>query len=174
MPSEVNSPTVRAAIYVRVSSDLLSPASIDDQLRVCAERAAKEGWEVVESYIDQGIPGTSLSRRGILKLLEDAARTFDIILTESLDRLSRDQEDLATSTSACASGAGGSSPWPKARQTSCTSAQGDHGRALPQRPGRSPGTLHDPSPTIALVTDHEIHPQACPCPGPGRPRGREV
>ena len=121
MPSEVNSPAVRAALYARVSSDLQSPASIDDQLRVCAERAAKEGWEVVESYIDQGIPGTSLSRRGIQKLLEDAARTFDIILTESLDRLSRDQEDLATSISACASGAGGSSPWPKARQTSCTS-----------------------------------------------------
>ena len=67
MPSEVNSPIIRAALYARVSSDLQSPASIADQLRVCAERAAKEAWEVVESYIDQGISGATLIRPGIRK-----------------------------------------------------------------------------------------------------------
>jgi site-specific DNA recombinase len=96
MPSEGNSPVVRAALYARVSSDLQSATSIDDQLRICAERAAKEGWQAVESYIDQGISGASLIRPGVQKLLRDAAAgKFEIILTESLERLSRDQEDIA-------------------------------------------------------------------------------
>jgi DNA invertase Pin-like site-specific DNA recombinase len=63
---------------------------------MCAERAAHEGWQVVHSYIDQAISGASLIRAGIQKLLQDAgAGEFEIILTESLDRLSRDQEDIA-------------------------------------------------------------------------------
>ena len=33
-----------AAIYARYSSDLLREASIEDQNRICRERAAKEGW----------------------------------------------------------------------------------------------------------------------------------
>ena len=99
MPSEGNSPTIRAGAYARYSSDLQSPASIDDQLRVCTERAAKEGWQVIESYTDQGISGATLIRPGIRQLLQDAAAgKVDIILTESLDRVSRDQEDIADKT----------------------------------------------------------------------------
>jgi len=45
---------------------------------------------------DHGISGASLIRPGIQKLLQDALEgRFDIIVTESLDRLSRDQEDIA-------------------------------------------------------------------------------
>ena len=97
MPSQANPPhNPGGLIRARVSSDLQSAASIDDQLRICAERAAKEGWQVVERYIDQGISGASLIRPGIQKLLLDAAAgKFDVILTEALDRVSRDQEDIA-------------------------------------------------------------------------------
>jgi len=94
MPSEVNAATVRAAIYARVFSDLQSAASIDDQLRICAEWAAKQGWLVVGSFTDQAISGASLIRPGIQQLLQDAAAgKIEITLTESLDSLSRDQED---------------------------------------------------------------------------------
>jgi site-specific DNA recombinase len=96
VPSEVNPSTVRAALYARVSSDLQSAASIDDQLRICAEWAANQGLLVTGSYTDQGISGASLNRPGIKQLPQDAAvHKFDMILTESLDRLSRDQEDIA-------------------------------------------------------------------------------
>jgi site-specific DNA recombinase len=96
MPSIETDNAPRGVIYARVSSDLQSAASIDDQLRMCAERAAHEGWQVVERYFDQGVSGASLIRPGIQKLLQDAgAGKFDIILTESLDRPSRDQEDTA-------------------------------------------------------------------------------
>ena len=85
-----------AAIYARYSSDLQREASIEDQNRICRERAAKEGWPVYQCYSDRGISGASLMRPGIQKLLQDAqAGRFGIVVTESLDRLSRDQEDIA-------------------------------------------------------------------------------
>lgn len=61
----MSAPAIPAAIYARYSSDLQSPRSVEDQFRLCEERAAKEGWEVVERYADHGISGTSLVRPGI-------------------------------------------------------------------------------------------------------------
>jgi site-specific DNA recombinase len=85
-----------AAIYARYSSDLQREASIEDQNRICRERAAKEGWSIYNEYSDSGISAASLIRPGIQKLLRDALDgRFGIIIAESLDRLSRDQEDIA-------------------------------------------------------------------------------
>jgi DNA invertase Pin-like site-specific DNA recombinase len=89
-------PTPRVALYARYSSDNQRDASIEDQLRQCRERAAREGWTVVETYSDRAISGASLIRSGIQSLLADAqAGHFDIVLSEALDRISRDQEDVA-------------------------------------------------------------------------------
>ena len=86
----------RVSIYARYSSDLQSDASIEDQIRLCSEKAKSENWEVVNCYTDAGISGASLMRPGIQSLISAAMRTeFDILLTEALDRLSRDQEDIA-------------------------------------------------------------------------------
>jgi len=86
----------RVALYARYSSDNQRDASIEDQLRQCRERAVREGWTVVESYSDRAISGASLIRSGIQTLLADAqAGRFDMVLSEALDRLSRDQEDVA-------------------------------------------------------------------------------
>lgn len=87
---------LRTSIYARYSSDLQSEASIEDQIRLCSERAAAENWQVVNCYADAGISGASLMRSGIQSLLQAALNgEFDILLTEALDRLSRDQEDIA-------------------------------------------------------------------------------
>ena len=86
----------RAAIYARYSSDRQREASIEDQIRLCEEHAAREGWQTHERYTDHGVSGASLLRPGVQALLKDAgSRQFDVILTESLDRISRDQEDIA-------------------------------------------------------------------------------
>ena len=86
----------RVAIYARYSSDLQTDASIEDQIRICKQRAEREGWKVVEAYTDHGISGASLMRPGVQMLMQDAQNgKFDIILAEALDRLSRDQEDIA-------------------------------------------------------------------------------
>jgi hypothetical protein len=83
-----------AAIYARYSSDLQPEASIEDQNRICRERAAQEGWSIYQEYSDSGISAASLARPGIQKLLRDAqAGRFEILLAESIDRQSRDQED---------------------------------------------------------------------------------
>ena len=86
----------KVALYARYSSDNQRDASIEDQLRICRERADREGWQVIDSYSDRSVSGASLIRPGIQALMADAqGRQFDLVLAESLDRISRDQEDIA-------------------------------------------------------------------------------
>ena len=87
---------MRAALYARYSSDNQREASIADQLRSCRLHAERQGWTIVEEYSDHAVSGASMIRAGVQALLGDALRRrFDVVLTESLDRLSRDQEDIA-------------------------------------------------------------------------------
>lgn len=87
---------MRAVIYARYSSDLQSPSSIEDQIRVCRERVDREGWTYVNAYCDRAVSGASRLRASYQTLLEDARRgAFDVVVAEALDRLSRDQEDVA-------------------------------------------------------------------------------
>tara|TARA_R100000935_G_scaffold30156_1_gene50475 strand:+ start:19672 stop:21357 length:1686 start_codon:yes stop_codon:yes gene_type:complete len=85
-----------AAIYARFSTDMQRDASIDDQVRACREYAARQGIDIVATYSDRAISGASLIRSGVQNLLRDAAtKSFDLVLTESLDRLSRNQAEIA-------------------------------------------------------------------------------
>ena len=88
----------RVALYARYSSDNQRDASIEDQLRICREKAEREKWTIVSTYKDAGISGASMILRpGIQTLLQDAQRQqFDVVLAEALDRISRDQADVAT------------------------------------------------------------------------------
>ncbi len=88
----------RVALYARYSSDNQREASIEDQLRICREQAKREKWKIVGTYKDAGISGASMILRpGIQALLQDAqAGQFDIVMAEALDRISRDQADVAT------------------------------------------------------------------------------
>ncbi|MBV1703170.1 MAG: recombinase family protein [Hyphomicrobiales bacterium] len=87
---------MKVAIYARYSSDNQRDASIADQLRICRLHAEKQGWQVIEEYTDHAISGASLLRPGIQALITDATRgRFRYILAEAMDRLSRDQEDIA-------------------------------------------------------------------------------
>ncbi len=87
---------MRAAIYARYSSDLQRDDSIDDQVRLCRRRIDREGWHAGEVYSDHAASGASHLRAGYQKLLADARKgRFDVVVAESLDRLSRDQEHIA-------------------------------------------------------------------------------
>ena len=89
---------MRVALYARYSSDNQRDASIEDQLRVCRDRAEREQWTVVAIYKDAAISGSSVTLRpGIQSLLQDAQRgQFNLVLAEAMDRISRDQADIAT------------------------------------------------------------------------------
>ena len=88
----------RVALYARYSSDNQRDASIEDQFRICREQAKREQWKIVGTYKDAGISGASMILRpGIQMLLQDGqAGQFDMVLAEALDRISRDQADVAT------------------------------------------------------------------------------
>jgi site-specific DNA recombinase len=88
---------VRVAIYARYSSEHQNERSIDDQVRRCREHAARLGAEIVGIYADYALSGSTLKTRPeAVRLLKDALdRRYDAALTEALDRLSRDQEDIA-------------------------------------------------------------------------------
>lgn len=88
----------RVALYARYSSDNQREASIEDQFRLCREHAVRERWQVTTTYQDAALSGSStILRPGIQKLVRDAQRRqFDVVLAEALDRISRDQADVAT------------------------------------------------------------------------------
>ena len=88
---------MRVSIYARYSSDLQSTASIEDQVLVCTERVIRERWTLVATYSDRGLSGASALRPGYQRLLEGARKgEFDVVLAEALDRISRDQEHVAS------------------------------------------------------------------------------
>ena len=90
------SKTLRAAIYARYSTDLQNPKSVRDQITLCEREAARKGWHVVQHYHDSGISGSTDNRPGYRDLRAALSKgEYDIILAESLDRLSRDQEHAA-------------------------------------------------------------------------------
>jgi site-specific DNA recombinase len=87
---------MRAVIYARYSSDLQRDASIEDQTRLCRACIEQEGWDYLHTYTDRAVSGASALRPAYQALLEDARRCeFDVVVAEALDRLSRDQEDVA-------------------------------------------------------------------------------
>ena len=133
---------MKVAIYARYSSDNQRDASIADQLRVCREFAARQGWTVVQEFTDHAISGATLLRSGFQALMRDALDgRFDVVLAEALDRFSRDQEDTAglfkrltfAGVEYCHACRG-------RHHASARRVEGHDERALPERPGRQDTT----------------------------------
>ena len=84
----------RVALYARYSSDRQSERSIEDQVRLCRSRPGAEEWSSVEVFPDFALSGATRDRPGLNGLLARAGE-FDLVVAEALDRISRDQEDVA-------------------------------------------------------------------------------
>lgn len=88
---------MRVAIYARYSSDNQRDASIEDQVRLCRERIVREGWQSATTYSDRAVSGTQALRAGYQRLLMDVrSGLIDLVISEALDRISRDQEHVAS------------------------------------------------------------------------------
>src|SRR5580698_448891 len=92
---------LRCAAYARYSSDLQSPRSIEDQLRICREYAQSRGFIYLEEhvYVDEALSGVGADRPGLIRLLDAAlssGRPFDIILLDDSSRLARNTKDALT------------------------------------------------------------------------------
>jgi DNA invertase Pin-like site-specific DNA recombinase len=82
----------RVALYARVSTFDQHP---ETQLLDLEQLAVHRGWQVVETYVDQGISGTRVRRPALDKLMADAARhKFDIVAVAAFDRLARSVRHL--------------------------------------------------------------------------------
>ncbi len=87
---------MRAVIYARYSSEHQRAAFIEDQVRICRERIEREGWTLLQVFQNRAISGASTVRTGYQALLAGARDgAFEVVVAEALDRLSRDQEDVA-------------------------------------------------------------------------------
>lgn len=87
---------MKVAIYARYSSENQREASIEDQFRICREFARKQGWTITKEFSDHAISGATLMRPGFQAMMGEALRAkVDVVMAESLDRFSRDQEDTA-------------------------------------------------------------------------------
>src|SRR6266540_7436066 len=87
-------PPMRAALYVRVSTDRQQHAqTIEQQVtQLRAWVAARDGWTVREEHIfrDDGRSGARLDRPGLDALRDHAARAaFDVVVVCAPDRLAR-------------------------------------------------------------------------------------
>lgn len=84
----------RVAIYARYSTDRQNPRSIDDQVRLCRERAEQLGGAVAFVFQDAAISGSIAKRPGIDALMRAVReKRVDAVITEDFSRLGRDQVD---------------------------------------------------------------------------------
>ena len=91
---------MKVALYARYSSDNQRDASIADQLRVCRAYADDTAGRLRGVHRPRGLR-RDVAARGLSGADARCAEPrFDIVLAESLDRFSRDQEDTAGSSSA--------------------------------------------------------------------------
>jgi site-specific DNA recombinase len=90
---------MRAAVYARFSSDNQREQSIDDQVRVCRDFAARSDILILDKhiYFDEAKSGSLRNRPG-LEALKKAAeeKLFDAILVDDSSRLSRDNQYFNT------------------------------------------------------------------------------
>ena len=85
-----------AVIYARYSSERQTEQSIDGQLSVCNDYAARNDIIIVDKYIDRAMTGTNDNRTQFQKMLKDSAKqAWDIVLVYKLDRFSRNKYEIA-------------------------------------------------------------------------------
>jgi DNA invertase Pin-like site-specific DNA recombinase len=90
-------PSLRAAIYSRVSTDdqAREGYSLGEQDRQGQALTQREKWMYVRTYVDPGVSGSLRSRPALDHLIEDiAAGLIDVVIVAALDRLSRDAGHL--------------------------------------------------------------------------------
>ncbi len=87
---------MNAVIYARYSSDSQREESIEGQLRECTTFANREGYTVLQHYIDRAYSATTDKRPEFQRMIKDSSNgLFDFIIVWKLDRFARDRYDSA-------------------------------------------------------------------------------
>jgi DNA invertase Pin-like site-specific DNA recombinase len=80
-------------IYLRLSKDderVGESLSIENQRRILVKYVEEQGWKIYNTYIDDGISGTTFDRPGVQRMLDDAKNgRINLILCKDLSRFGR-------------------------------------------------------------------------------------
>jgi len=81
--------------YLRYSSDKQTEQSIEGQMRVCDEYAAKNDIMIVDRYIDRHMTGKNDRRDAFQRMLKDSAKqAWDCVLVYKTDRFGRNKFEI--------------------------------------------------------------------------------
>ena len=85
-----------AVIYARYSSSSQQDQSIDGQIRVITEFAQRQGYRIIDSYIDRAMTGRNDDRPDFQRMITASFHGgFDYVIVYKLDRFSRSRYDSA-------------------------------------------------------------------------------
>lgn len=86
----------KAVAYGRYSTDMQREESIDAQFRAIRDYCDRNKIELVSTYADEGISGTTDNRPQFQQMIKDAELgAFDYVIVHKLDRFSRSKYDSA-------------------------------------------------------------------------------
>ena len=81
------------ALYLRFSRDECNSSestSVAHQREMLLDYCEERGWKIYDIYVDDGVSGTTFSRPGFQRMIEDIqSGCIDIVLTKDLSRLGR-------------------------------------------------------------------------------------
>jgi site-specific DNA recombinase len=92
-PTSADAP--KAVIYARVSTDMQSDSSIEQQVRDLKGYVARKGYRLVAIYHETGSGTETETRRQFQDMMNDI-KSWDIVLAVKLDRFHRNRRNLDT------------------------------------------------------------------------------
>ena len=85
--------TYNAGIYVRLSQEDMRAGeslSIENQKLILTKYVAEQGWNLIDTYVDDGYSGTDFNRPAVTRLLDDAKMgKINLIIVKDLSRFGR-------------------------------------------------------------------------------------
>ena len=85
--------TYNVGIYCRLSNDDErdgESVSIENQKLLLQQYVLGQGWNIYDTYVDDGYSGTNFQRPGVQRLIEDAkAKRINVIIVKDLSRFGR-------------------------------------------------------------------------------------
>lgn len=94
-----------AVLYVRVSTDEQAngPLNLGNQERICRDYCQKQGWVVLDTFVDPGESARTVDRpefQRMLKYCEANRRKVQFVVVADLSRFARNNEDQARTITA--------------------------------------------------------------------------
>ena len=91
-----------AGIYVRLSQEDMRAGeslSIENQKLILTKYVKEQGWNLVDTYVDDGWSGTDFDRPAVQRLLSDAqSGKINLIICKDLSRFGRNYIEVGRSS----------------------------------------------------------------------------